>query len=114
MLNVRARGLDAFHKRMAELTGDIRKAAEAAVDEELEATAADMAEHAPKDTLELVESITTARHGMTGVVSVGAPHGWVPEYGTTTHDPEPYALPSAIAAQKRFPRRVRQAIGRQI
>jgi hypothetical protein len=99
---------------MNELTGDIRKGAEEAVDEELDATAADMAEHAPKDTLELVESITKERHGMTGVVYVKASHGWVPEYGTTTHEAEPYALPSAIAAQRRFPRRVRQKIGRRL
>ena len=110
MLNVKAEGLDQLHRQLEQLTDEIRVKAEAAVAEEVAETADDMRELAPKDSLELVESIVEEVDGLTGFAIAKARHAWVPEWGTSTHDQERYALPSAMRSQKRFPRRVRRKL----
>lgn len=112
MLNVKAKGLNQLHRRLEELTDELRAAAEEAVAEEVAETADDMRELAPKDKLGLVESIVEEVDGLTGYAKATAKHAWVPEWGTSTHEQQRYALPAAVRSQKRFPRRVRRKLRR--
>ncbi len=54
------------------------------------------------DTADLVGSISSEVHGLTGTITVASEHGPYMEYGTTRVEPRPFVAPAAEAERDEF------------
>lgn len=113
---VQVEGIDRLREQLAALPPAVHDAAVAATHDEVEEVADDMRRNAPFATGELRDGIQ-AEHdedGLGGNAVSTARHSFFVEHGTSDTPEQPFALPAAEASRRRYPRRMREALGEQI
>lgn len=110
---ITVKGLDRLRDKLAELPAAVREGAVGAVTDETEAVADDMREGAPVRTGELRDSIVSDvdEAALAGRARATARHATFVEHGTSSTAAQPFAQPAAEASRRRFPKRVRDAVG---
>ena len=113
-IRVEVDGLDRLQRRLDQLPDEIRQAAEQAVADEVDAVASDMRENAPVASGELRDSIEGEVDGLSGTVRARARHAVFVEHGTSSTPEQPFAQPAAEVSRRRFPRRLPEAVRREL
>lgn len=108
---VTVKGLDKLTRKLDELPEHIAAGARQAVRDETHEVAEDMRRTAPRLTGELARSIQAEVKDLEGRAAATARHAVFVEYGTSSTPEQPFAAPAAERSRRRFPKRIREAVG---
>ena len=110
-------GMAALAKKLDELPEVVKDALRAAVKDEVHQTAEDMRRHAargnpPTKPVTLVEGVQEeiGKGGLSGTAAATARHSTFVEHGTEDTPEQPFALPAAERARRRFPDTVKKHV----
>jgi len=106
------KGLPALERKLALLPGLVRSAGSRAVRDETDEAADDARRNAPVKTGTLRESVQSEYDdkSIRGRVAATARYAKFVEHGTDDTPAQPFMLPAAEAARRRFPKRLRAEI----
>ncbi|MEV2236701.1 HK97-gp10 family putative phage morphogenesis protein [Micromonospora sp. NPDC049891] len=106
-------GMGLLSKRLKQLPGKVQDGLRAAVRDETNDVVDDMRRTAPRDTGDLVRGMQTeiTSDGLGGRAVSTARHSTFVEHGTEDTPEQPFMAPAAERARRRFPGRVKDAVG---
>lgn len=112
-MRVEIDGAKVLAAKLRKLPNSVRTGLRHAVTGEVDEVADDMRRGAPRDTGELIESIQAEVYpdGLGGTVAATARHATFVEHGTEDTPAQPFAVPAAERARRRFPDRIRRDVG---
>lgn len=113
--SVTIEGLPGLKAALERKVSELRASSRLAVLEETKLIEADARNHAPKDSGELKDGITSETLDDVGTIHTTAKHSAAMEFGTFKDAAQPFMTPAAELARRRFPKRaadiIRNALG---
>ncbi|MEU5950326.1 HK97-gp10 family putative phage morphogenesis protein [Micromonospora sp. NPDC047465] len=109
-------GMGLLAKRLKELPTSVQDGAKTAVKDETNEVVDDMRRTAPRDSGDLVAGMQAefTNGGLGGRAVSTARHSTFVEHGTEDTPEQPFMTPAAERSRRRFPGRIRDAVGAEL